>query len=101
MKEEGSGEMAILMVMAEDQEGGHSGSVMLGAKVGSGGRSQAALWYRITELQQKEVLLTEGGSLSGIPGIDIQLWVHCIITNLLLLAINIKIWALSYSFSFN
>ena len=51
----------MLMVMAEDQEGGYSGSMILGAKVGSGGRSQAALWYRITELQQKDVLLTEGG----------------------------------------
>ena len=57
VKEEGSGEMAMMM-MAEDREGGDSGSVMLGAKVGGGGRSQAALWYRIAELQQKEVLLT-------------------------------------------
>ena len=31
---------------------------MSGAKVGGGDRSQAALWYRIAELQQKEVLLT-------------------------------------------
>ena len=57
VKEGGSGEKAMMM-MAEDQEGGDSGSVMFGAKAGGGGRSQAALWYRIAELQQKEVLLT-------------------------------------------
>ena len=53
VKEEGNGEMMV------DQEGRGSGSVMLGAMmVGGGGRSQAALWYRIDELQRKEVLLT-------------------------------------------
>jgi DNA repair exonuclease SbcCD ATPase subunit len=59
MKEEGSGEMAMMMV-ADHREGGDSGRVMSGAKVGGGGggKSQAALWYRIAELQQKEVLLT-------------------------------------------
>jgi hypothetical protein len=61
VKEEGSGEMAMMMMVADHWEGGDSGSVISGAKVGGGGgggRSQAALWYRIAELQQKEVLLT-------------------------------------------
>ena len=48
VKENGSVEMVT--------EGGGDGNVMLGAK--GRGRSQAALWYRIAELQQKEVLLT-------------------------------------------
>ena len=48
MEEEDNGEM---------EAEGREGSVMLAASKG-GGRSQAALWYRITELQQKEVLLT-------------------------------------------
>ena len=53
-EEEGGGEG----MMVDHREGSESGSVLLGGKVGGGGRSQAALWYRIAELQQKEVLLT-------------------------------------------
>ena len=51
-EEVGNGDM-----MADHQRGSDSGSVTLGAKLGVG-KSQAALWYRIAELQQKEVLLT-------------------------------------------
>ena len=49
----------------DDDDGRRSGGrrfgkcdVLSGAKIGRGGRAQVALWYRIAELQQKEVPLT-------------------------------------------
>ena len=54
LKEAMKGEVGNGEMMAYHQGGSDSESIILGGV----GKSQAALWYRIAELQQKEVLLT-------------------------------------------